>query len=146
MNEKESTTTKVAGWIVGLVLGVVFGIMGTVVSQSTVSIFGYFELPYGLVIALVSVALLLVGLRLVLKSRIGAIFAAAGVVGALGILSQPSPGGSVLVPANVQGYVWILAPSIIALIVLAWPRMARRSAVAHAANEPAAESANEPQA
>jgi hypothetical protein len=126
VNDKESTSTRVAGWIVGLVLGIVFGVLGTVVSQSSVSVLGFFDLPYGLIVALVAVALLLIGLRLVLSSRIGAILAAAGVVGALGVLSQPSTGGSVLVPANISGYVWILAPSIIALIVLAWPRMAVR--------------------
>lgn len=125
----------------GLVLGVVFGVLGTIVSQSSVSVLGFFDLPYGLIIALVAVALLLIGLRLVLSSRIGAIFAAVGVVGALGILSQPSTGGSVLVPANISGYVWILAPSIIALIVLAWPRSGGRSRQDTAP----AESANEPQ-
>jgi len=141
VKEKESTATRVAGWIVGLALGVVFGILGTVVSQSSVSILGYFDLPYGLIIALAGVTLLLVGLRLVLPSRVGAILAAVGVVGALGILSQPSAGGSVLVPANIMGYIWILAPSIIALVVLAWPRLrgkARQNA------EPA-EPANEAQ-
>ena len=139
MKEKESTATRVAGWIVGLALGIVFGILGTVVSQSSVSILGFFDLPYGLIIALAGVTLLLVGLRLVLPSRIGAILAAVGIVGALGILSQPSGGGSVLVPANIMGYVWILAPGIIALVVLAWPRLGGKAGQHAAIVEPANE-------
>jgi hypothetical protein len=139
VKEKESTATRIAGWIVGLALGIVFGILGTVVSQSSVSILGFFDLPYGLIIALAGVTLLLVGLRLVLPSRIGAILAAVGVVGALGVLSQPSDGGSVLVPANIMGYVWILAPGIIALIVLAWPRLGGKAAQHAAIVEPANE-------
>ncbi len=137
---------RVAGWIMGLALGVVFGVLGTVVSQSSVNVLGVFDLPYGLIIALVAVALLLVGLRLVLTSRIGAIFAAVGVLAALGFLSQPSVGGSVLVPANIAGYVWILGPSVIALIVLAWPRTARRPRPEAPAAEPRDLPADAPQA
>jgi hypothetical protein len=117
----DSMVTRVAGWAIGLALGILFGALGTIVSQSTVEL-GTIPVPIGLIVALPAIALLLVGLRSVLRNRIGAILAAVGMVGVVFVLSQPSTGGSVLVPANTAGYVWTFAPTLIAVVVLAWPR------------------------
>ncbi|RFA14046.1 hypothetical protein B7R22_10525 [Subtercola boreus] len=120
----ESMVVRVASWIIGLLLGVVFGMLGTVVHQSTISFFGLFDLPLGLILAVASVVFLLVGLRLILPSRLIAFLAALGLVGIVAVLTLPSPGGSILIPADERGYgyVWTFAPTVIALVVLAWPK------------------------
>jgi N-acetyl-1-D-myo-inositol-2-amino-2-deoxy-alpha-D-glucopyranoside deacetylase len=51
-----------------------------------------------------------------------ALAAAVGVVGVTTLLSQEGPGGSVLVPANMAGFIWAYAPMLVAVVVLAWPR------------------------
>jgi len=118
----ETLSSRIVSWIVGLGLGVLFGVMGTAVSQSIWRIVPGFSLPVGLIVALPAVLLLLVGLRLVLRSRTTAILAAFGIVVTIFLLSQPSAGGSILVPGNMLGVVWTFAPTVIALLVLAWPR------------------------
>ena len=128
----ESMIVRVGSWAIGLLLGVVYGMLGTVVNQATFSFFGLFDVPIGLIFACVGLALLLVGLRLILPTRTVAVLAAVGSVGMVAILTLPSPGGSVLIPANVAGYIWTFAPTIIALVVLAWPRRPlRRATAAH---------------
>jgi hypothetical protein len=124
----ESLVVRIASWVIGLLLGVVFGMLGTVVHQSTVSFFGLFDLPIGLILAIASVVFLLVGLRLILPTRLLAFLAALGLVGIVAVLTLPSPGGSILVPADVHGYgyIWTFAPTVVAIIVLAWPKLRRR--------------------
>jgi hypothetical protein len=121
----ETLSSRIVSWIVGFGLGALFGVMGTAVSQSTWRMAPGFSLPIGLIVALPAVTLLLVGLRLVLRTRTPAIVAAFGVVITIFLLSQPSAGGSVLVPANTPGVIWTFAPTVIALLVLAWPRFAK---------------------
>jgi len=121
----ETLSSRAVSWVVGLGLGVLFGVMGTAVSQSTWTIVAGFALPVGIIIALLAVTLLLVGLRLVLRTRTTAILAAFGIVVTIFLLSQPSAGGSILVPGNVLGVTWTFAPTVIALLVLAWPRFSK---------------------
>ncbi|MEA9986047.1 MULTISPECIES: hypothetical protein [Subtercola] len=118
----ESWFVRVASWVVGLLLGAVFAMLGTVVNQASFSFFGLFDVPIGVIMAVLASALLLLGLRLVLPSRTVAILAAVGLVGMVSLLSLPSRGGSVLIPATPQGYVWTFAPTIVALVILAWPK------------------------
>jgi hypothetical protein len=122
---REPLSTRIVSWIVGFGLGVLFGVMGTAVSQSTWKIAPEFSVPIGLVVALPAVTLLLVGLRLVQPTRTPAILAAFGIVVTIFLLSQPSAGGSILVPNNLPGVIWTFAPTVIALLVLAWPRFAK---------------------
>ncbi|WBU38126.1 hypothetical protein [Homoserinibacter sp. YIM 151385] len=82
-------------------------------------------LPLGLIAGLLVVACLLTGFRVVFDSRLVAGAAALGVLGASGLLALPGAGGSVLVADSVEGYVWAIGPTVIALVVLAWPRLAR---------------------
>ncbi|MCU1479981.1 MAG: mycothiol biosynthesis protein [Subtercola sp.] len=138
----ESWLVRVGSWVVALLLGVVFGMIGTVVNQATISVFGWFTLPIGLIMAILASILLLVGLRLILPTRTLALLAAIGLVGIVAALTLTSPGGSVLIPANVYGYIWTFAPTIVSLIVLAWPnRIARRTPAPgiHTPSAPAAE-------
>lgn len=121
----ETLSSRIVSWVIGLGLGVLFGVMGTAVSQSTWTVVSGFSLPVGLIVALPAVLLLLVGLRLVLRTRTTAIVAAFGIVVTIFLLSQPSAGGSILVPGNALGVVWTFAPTVIALLVLAWPRFGK---------------------
>ena len=133
----ESRLVQAGSWVVALLLGVVFGMLGTVVNQATISFFGWFDLPIGLIMACLASILLLLGLRLILPTRTLALLAAIGLVGIVGALTLSSPGGSVLIPANVYGYIWTFAPIVISLVIVGWPlrqtgRSARSARVASA--------------
>lgn len=78
--------------------------------------------PLGLLAGLVIVALVLSGFRLVFDSRVVAGAAALGILGASALLSLPGAGGSVLVVDGALGYAWAFGPTVIAALVLAWPR------------------------
>lgn len=118
--------TRILALVVSFVLGAVFGILGTVVHQVSFSVFGLFDVPVGLLVALPATALLLAGLRLVASSRLAAVLGAAALVGVVALLALPSQGGSVLIPAGVAGMVWIVGSTLVAVVVLAWPKPAPR--------------------
>ncbi|WP_440711224.1 hypothetical protein [Herbiconiux sp. YIM B11900] len=139
-----SLTTRIIAYVLAFALGGLFGILGTIVHQISVSVFGLFDLPLGLVVALPAVALLLVGLRLIAPTRLAALLAAVALVGVVALLALPSPGGSVLIPDSTAGMVWLVGSTLVAVVVLCWPRLgsqgaARRSA--RGATEPQAPSA-----
>ncbi|ROQ38452.1 N-acetyl-1-D-myo-inositol-2-amino-2-deoxy-alpha-D-glucopyranoside deacetylase [Frondihabitans sp. PhB188] len=104
-----------------LVVGALFGAIGTVAHQEAQG-----ALPYGVIIALAMVAALLVGFRLQFSSRLAGVLAAVGIVGIIGLLSLPQSSGTVLIPGNALGYTWLFGPTLIALVVLAWPRFPAR--------------------
>lgn len=107
-------------WIITLALGAAIGGIATVNHQFSVPVFGL-DLPLGIIVTLLIVAALLVGLRLVFDGRLMATIAAVGMLVVIGILSQASSGGSVLVPANPAGYLLTYGSAAITLVVLAWP-------------------------
>jgi hypothetical protein len=117
-----SRGTRVLGYLAAVLLGALFGAIGTVVHPITWSVFGA-ELPTGMVLALAAIALLLTGLRLIAPSRLAAGLAAAALVGVVALLTLESPGGSVLVPAGTLGLVWLFGSTLIAVVVIAWPRL-----------------------
>lgn len=113
--------------IAALAIGAAAGAMLTVYHQSSVAI-ETVSVPLGLIVAIALVAALLAGLRVVFDSRLMSLCAAVGVVVVVdGLFSTRSVGGTVLVPGNGIGIAWLLAPIIIALVVLAWPKIHRRS-------------------
>jgi hypothetical protein len=96
--------------------GAVLGLIGTFAHQSLP--------PVGVVIALITVGLYIVGLRAWGGVRTPA---AAGALGAglvAGLLATAT-GGSVLVPANPVGYTWLIGITAIAFLALAWPHIQR---------------------
>jgi len=109
----------------GLVAGVLFGVLGTLAHQATVTV-GSVHLPVGLVIALVAVGSLLTGLRLVIGDRSVALMAAVGLLATIFVLSLRGVGGSVLVPAGLPGTLWTVVPTLLAALVLAWPKIPTR--------------------
>lgn len=111
--------------LVGLLLGILFGVLGTIAHQATLTLFGV-TLPIGLTIALVGIGALLLGLRLVVGDRFVVGLAAAGLLLTIFVLSLRGSGGSVLVPAGLPGTLWTVVPALIAAFVLAWPKLPPR--------------------
>jgi len=84
--------------------------------------------PWGVVIALVLAAALIVGMRLATETRIPVVATTIGVLAATALLSLPGQGGSVLVAADAQGYAWAFGPTLVGLVATAWPRRFARAA------------------
>ncbi len=113
---------RVGTLLVAFVIGAVYGAVATVGHRAAVQI-GDVSLPWGLVAALVGVAALLIGIRLVAGGRAAAAAAAAGVVIVVAILTLPGPGGSVIVVGDLVGTVWAVGPALISVLVVAWPKL-----------------------
>lgn len=111
---------RILNCLVLFVLGAVFGMVMTFGHQATLSIGGV-VLPWGIIVALLGTAALLIGARLLAHGRSPVIWLAAGVVASVMVLALPGPGGSVLIPDSLAGLVWSLAPSFIAILVVLWP-------------------------
>ena len=109
----------------GLAVGIIFGVLGTIAHQATLTLFGV-ALPIGLTIAFVGIGALLLGLRLVVGDRFVVGLAAAGLLLTIFVLSLRGAGGSVLVPAGLTGTLWTVVPALIAAFVLAWPKLPPR--------------------
>jgi hypothetical protein len=108
-----------------LAIGAFVGSVTTVVHQNDADVLGI-TLPWGMLLGLVAITGFLVGLRIVTQDRIVVLFAAFGVVTMIFVLSQKSPGGSVLVPNNLWGTIWAIAPALLATVVLVWPKLPQR--------------------
>jgi len=121
----QTLSTKIIACVVTLALGLVVGALLTVAHLATVSIAGT-AVPLGLIAGVLIVAALLAGLRLALDSRIVVVATAAGLIAAIAVLSIRSTGGSTLVPQTVSGYIWAIAPTLIAVVVLGWSHVPRR--------------------
>lgn len=106
---------KVTSCILAAFIGSILGAVGTLHYQIAAS-----------AVSLTAVAALLIGLRLLFRSRIVALCAAIGVLIIVGLFSMESAGGSVIVGTDTAGYVWTLGVPVLALIVLVWPRRHRR--------------------
>lgn len=112
---------RLVTWLVALVVGVVFGIAGTIGQAAHWGV-----LPVGLVVATVGVAALIVALRLLTDDRWAAMAAGLGAMLATLVLSGQGPGGSVVVPAAPDGglstgIVWTIAVPVVTALVVAWP-------------------------
>jgi hypothetical protein len=130
------------GVVATIVLCVLVGAIGVFVG--VVTTFTHRQLPpVGLAAGIAIVGCLLAGARLVFGSRIVAGAAAAGLLGAVAVLSLPGAGGSVVVSDDAAGWTWAIATPLIAAVVLAWPRMRPAPARAVAA-APAAAAAPPP--
>ena len=121
-----SLTSKIFTVVATLLGGAFAGFIFTAVHQGTFLI-GGLSLPFGVILGLGGTAALLAGLRIRFDSRVLAGIGAVSVLGATAILSAPTPGGSLVVPANVAGYIWTFGSALIAFIVLAWPRVQQRA-------------------
>ena len=109
--------TRAGSTALAALSGAVLGIVGSFTHQSLP--------PLGVVLALATAVLLLVGVRVTTRGRLPTLAAALLLVGVAGWLALPSPSGSVIVPANPAGYVWSLGVVVIAMLVLSWPAVQR---------------------
>ena len=109
--------------VLAFLAGVVFGVLGTAAHQATIVVAGV-TLPGGTLLAIAGVATLYSGFRLEFRNRLVPLASAMGLVLTVGLFSLKSVGGSVLVPNNLAGIVWSIAPAVLAIIVVCWPRLA----------------------
>lgn len=123
-----STLARAVGAVLSLLVGAIYGAVGTVAHTNTLRIAGA-EIPFGLVLALIGALALLVGFRLVFDDRLPVLCTAAGMVGIIALFSIASRGGSVLIPQGVPGLVWTVVPVLIATVVVAWPKLPPRPLV-----------------
>jgi hypothetical protein len=121
---RPSVASRLLSVVLALVVGIVYGAVGTVAHPLSLAI-GSATIPWGLIVALVGLLALFVGLRLVLGERLAVIAAAVGVVGIVSLFSLESAGGSVLIQEGVVGLVWVVTPVVLAALVIFWP--SRRS-------------------
>jgi hypothetical protein len=110
---------RVVVYVLLFLAGVLVGAVGTVAHQSTVT-WGI-PIPLGLVGSLAAFTALLVGLRLLGSNRLPALFAALGTILSILLFTQKSAGGSVLIPNNLLGQLWLVGPILITAVVVAWP-------------------------
>ena len=82
-----------------------------------------------LMVPLLAFTALLVGLRLLGHSRLPALLAALGAIAVILLFTQQSAGGSVLIPNNLLGQIWLIAPILISAVVIAWPDVHGRRTV-----------------
>ena len=132
MNAEGAPTllARIGTYLLAGLIGVIYGAVATLGHRQVLRI-GDVVIPWGLAAALVGVLALLVGIRLVAGGRSVAAAAAVGLVGIVALLTLPGPGGSVLVAGDVTGTVWAVGPALIAVLVVAWPKLPeRRTAVA----------------
>ncbi|WP_350349489.1 hypothetical protein ABIQ69_06110 [Agromyces sp. G08B096] len=125
--------------IVAFLVGALYGAVGTIGHRHQLRV-GELVIPWGIAAALIGVAALLVGLRLLLPGRLAAAAAGVGVIGVVALLSLPGLGGTILIPATIEGTVWAVAPAVIGVLVVAWPTMStlRRTTTHAASGDPAA--------
>ncbi|WP_395242655.1 hypothetical protein ACGGZK_10720 [Agromyces sp. MMS24-K17] len=115
------TGARVATLVISAFVGLVYGALGTIGHRHTIVI-GDVAIPWGLIAALVGVACLVVGLRIIV-GRWAAAAAGLGVITAVGLLSLPGFGGSVLIVGDLLGTVWAVGPALIVVLVIAWPNL-----------------------
>ena len=120
--EKPTVASRIVSAVLLILVGIVYGVLGTIAHQTTVTIAGV-SIPIGLILAVVGASALLVGLRLIQVGRMLLLLCALGMLLTIFVLSLKSAGGSILIPAGVPGTIWTIVPTIVAAITLAWPTL-----------------------
>lgn len=111
--------------LAAIAFSAVVGAVTTVVHQSHVLV-GSVDVPWGLALSLVVVVAWMAGLLLVGISRWGLVASGLVLLGAVYLLSQRGPGGSVLVPDSWVGNAWVVAVPLVIVVIIFWPRLPRR--------------------
>lgn len=119
---------RIAACAIAVLLGAFVGVTMTVAHQAVLPV-GAVRLPWAIVVAIAVTVALLVGLRIIYRSRLITGCAALGLLATSALLAMHSAGGSVLVPGNPAGYVWTFGPVLIAAVVLAWPILDRQGGI-----------------
>jgi hypothetical protein len=106
--------------------GAAMGFVLTFIHRQYVVAVGSVDLPLGLTGAIAVVAALLLGMRLAFGERIAPMAAAVGVLVGSAVLFFPGSGGSLYDDSDPLGYVWMLAPMALAIVIAGWPFGAAR--------------------
>ena len=114
--------TKISLGVIALALGSVAGLLLTASHQST-ALVGETLVPWGIVVAIFASTGLIVGLRIVTRTRLLSILASIGLLGFSALLASPTRGGSVVVVDNLAGQLWTWVPPIVIVLALAWPNL-----------------------
>jgi len=121
-----SLLNRIATLVLAFIVGAIYGTLGTVGHRQAWQV-GDVSLPWGLVLALIGVAALLVAFRTIGGGRLVAAVAGLGVILVVGLLTLPGPGGSVLVVGDLTGTIWSIGPALVTVFVVAWPRLPARA-------------------
>ena len=126
---------RIATWIVALIIGIVFGVAGTI-GQAAV----WGVLPLGLVIAVVGVGVLVLAVRLLTGDRWTALLTGVGAMVATLVFSGRGPGGSIVVPAPADGeistgIIWTIAVPLLTALIVGWPSFSRTAPASARAEE-----------
>jgi Family of unknown function (DUF6113) len=103
---------------------VVVAVCGAFVHTATVRPAGV-PVPYGLVLALLGVAALLVLAQLSARSRIGKGAVAAGWLVPVVLMSQPSRAGDVVIAGDIRGLVYLFGGVILIGVAVGLPNLRR---------------------
>jgi N-acetyl-1-D-myo-inositol-2-amino-2-deoxy-alpha-D-glucopyranoside deacetylase len=112
---------KATAVVVAAVVGVLVGALGTITHQQTVEIGSWSTAPIGMVLTTLIVIGIVVGIRLLYRSRLLVAAVGIGIILATQVLVAVAGATSPLVLANAAGYVWTFGPAVVAMLVLAWP-------------------------
>jgi hypothetical protein len=112
-------------WLLSAIGGALIAAVTTPLAQASVDVLEI-TIPWGLVAALLTVTAYVLGLRLVSDTRTLSLCGAIGVVVVIMLLSLPGPGGGVIVPGNLYGTLWAAVPSLIFVVIIAFPSPRRR--------------------
>jgi len=113
---RPSVPARVGSWIVALLVGLVYGVAGTVAHAYAI---GWY--PLGLVLAVMGTGALLLAVRLLTSDRWATLATGAGMMIATLVFSGSGPGGSVVVPQTGLAVVWTFAVPILVALAVAWP-------------------------
>ena len=115
--------SRVATWVVALLVGAVYGLAGTIAHAYR---WGWF--PLGLILAIIGSAALLAAVRLLTGDRWAALAGGIGMILATLAFSGRGPGGSVIVAQTELAIAWTIAVPVLVAIVVAWPARSPRPA------------------
>lgn len=114
-----------------IVDGVAWGIVAVVALAIGAAVGGVLSFVHGmyppwcLIAALAVVAALLAGMRLALQTRVAPIAAAVGILAASIAFAIPNGSGTIIIAADLLGYLWLILPAAIAVAVVVWPNPKR---------------------
>ena len=100
--------------------------LGAIVGTAA-SLYHSILFPWGLIVALLIIALAVAGVRTLFGERSPIIWTSVGLVGALMILAGVDGNGSVLIIADTAGLVLLAGAALLVVGAIAWPRFPSRA-------------------
>jgi hypothetical protein len=107
--------------VLAFATGAAMGFVLTFTHRQYLLELGPVTVPLGLIGGLAVVAALLAGMRLAFGERLSPAVAAAGVVLGAAVLVLPGNSGSLYLESDPLGYVWVLGPTVLGIVIVGWP-------------------------